>query len=118
MELTRTFYAETDLDDNSGEIRKQYHLQYYLLQKEIMLEGIGFCTYGIEIVLFERNGKENANPEYSKVYDAFCTRKDAEEVLDSLVRNKVTPVHLMEVLQDTVGVGDLVNRETSIQAIS
>ena len=83
-----------------------------------MLEGIGFCTYGIEIVLFERNGGEDANPEYSRVYDAFCTRKDAEEIMDRLVRNKVTPVHLMEVLQDTVGVGDLVNRETSIQAIS
>ena len=75
MELTRTFYAETDLDDNSGENSKRYHLQYYLLQKEIMLEGIGFCTYGIEIVLFERNGGEDANPEYSRVYDAVPSQK-------------------------------------------
>ena len=92
--------------------QRSFFLDYYIIEKEILIDGFTFHTYGLEIAKRTDSGDESA--EFRRVYDVFCTEKEAVESLNVLIRNAVTPVCLLEVLEDMIGVGDFVNEESSI----
>ena len=105
--LFKTVHVNSDSEVGNSE----FDLKYYVLEKEIRLEKLCIFTYGIEISKCSRD-KQNSR-EYRKVYDVFGTQKEAEEILEKLARNTVTPVSLLEVLENLIGTGDFVNEESS-----
>ena len=107
-----TSSGSVDLLHRFQELVKENHLE-----KEIKLDGFCVCTYGVEISKCMRGEDNVLHKEYRKVFDVFCTRKEAEEILEKLARNTVTPISLLDVLENLIGIGDLVNEETSFMAV-
>lgn len=113
----RSFYKSVCVSCESDMGRREFILDYFLLEKDIKIEGFSVNTYGIEIS--KREKKENSENyyEYRRVYDIFCTKAEALGALDTLVRNTVTPVSLLDVLEDMIGIGELVNEERLVRVV-
>lgn len=114
MKKRKTLYKSIQLL-GEGDSPAVHHLDYYVLEKEVEVDGFSINTYGIEISKRTCDGTEPVEVEYRRVYDIFCTYRETEEALEKLVRNAVTPVALLDVLHDMVGIGTLVNEEVSFR---
>lgn len=110
MTMEKVLYKSCSIDGVGLAGPFAFCLEYYILEKEAQIEGFSIVTYGVEID--ERDPATGEIVDYQAVYDVFCSRAEAEMVVERLARGEVTPATLMDVLQDTVGIGDLVNRET------
>ena len=97
--------------------RREFILDYYLLEKDVRIEGFSLNTYGIEISKREKTAPKQNYTEYRRVYDIFCTKEEAISALKKLCENTVTPVSLLDVLEDMIGVGELVNEERLVRVI-
>lgn len=113
----RKLFKTVHVNSESEIGNSEFDLEYYILEKEIKLDGFCVCTYGVEISKCMRGEDNVLHKEYRKVFDVFCTRKEAEEILEKLARNTVTPISLLDVLENLIGIGDLVNEETSFMAV-
>ena len=113
----RKLFQTVHVNSESEIGNSEFDLEYYLLEKEIQLDGFCVNTYGVEISKCSKDENKVLHKEYRKVFDVFCTQKDAEEVLEKLARNAVTPISLLDVLESMIGTGDLVNEETSFIAV-
>lgn len=113
----RKLYRTVHVNSESETGIANFNLEYYLLEKEIALDGFSVNTYGVEIVKTSKGEDNSVRREYRKVFDIFCTQKEAENVLDKLARNTVTPVCLLDVLENMIGTGDLINEEASFLAV-
>ena len=113
----RKLYKTVHVNSESEMGNSEFDLEYYVLEKEILLDGFSVNTYGVEITKRSRGEGNTLCKEYRKVFDIFCTQSEAEAVLEKLVRNTVTPVSLLDVLENMIGTGDLVNEETSFLAV-
>ncbi len=99
------------VEENSA---KLYELDYYLLEKEVNVDGFAINTFGVGVTKRTVEDGKTVDLEYRRVYDVFCSKRETLVMLDKLARGAVTPVSLLEVLQDVVGIGDLVNEEVCI----
>lgn len=113
----RKLYRTVCVNCESDAGHSEFNLEYYLLEKEILLDGFSVNTYGVEIVKCSKGKDNTICREYRKVFDIFCTQREAEDVLEKLARNTVTPVCLLDVLENMIGTGDLVNEEASFLAV-
>ncbi len=113
----RKLYKTVHVDRKSDAANYDFDLEYYILEKEIKLDSICVNTYGVEICKSKQDADGVTQKEYRKVFDVFCTQKETEEVLEKLARNTVTPINLLDVLENLIGTGDLINEETSFQAV-
>lgn len=77
-------YAERDYVDLEG---RAHRLDYYLLEEPGQP-----CRFGVAVL--DRGG------DHASVRDLTTRRERAEEVLELLARNLVTPVTLWDVVQD------------------
>ena len=115
--VSRNFYKSIHVHCESDLGRKEFILDYFLLEKDITVEGFSLNTYGIEISKREKLSTVQNFTEYRRVYDIFCTKEEAISALKKLCENTVTPVSLIDVLEDMIGVGELVNEERLVRAI-
>lgn len=115
--VSRDFYKSVNVKCESDVGKREFILDYFLLKKDINIEGFSVNTYGIEIAKREKMGKKECHFEYRRVYDIFCTEEEAVNTLELLVKNTVTPVSMLDILEDMIGVGELVNEERLIRAI-
>lgn len=113
----RKLYRTVSVNCESETGNANFNLEYYLLEKEIALDGFSVNTYGVEIVKSSKGEGNVVYREYRKVFDIFCSQKEAEKVLEKLANNTVTPVCLLDVLENLIGTGDLVNEEASFLAV-
>ncbi|MBQ4516622.1 MAG: hypothetical protein II978_07520 [Clostridia bacterium] len=113
----RKLYKTVSVNSEDNLASYDFDLEYYILEKEIQLDGICVNTYGVEICKCRKDADEVVHKEYRKVFDVFCTKKEAEEILEKLARNTVTPISLLDVLENLIGTGDLINEETSFVAV-
>lgn len=111
--LFKTVHVNSDSEAGNSE----FDLEYCLLEKEIVLDSFSVNTYGVEITKIYKNKDNTLCKEYRKVFDIFCTQSEAEAVLEKLARNTVTPVSLLDVLENMIGTGELVNEEASFLAV-
>ncbi|MBR5156684.1 MAG: hypothetical protein IKW59_02840 [Clostridia bacterium] len=109
----RKLYKTVSVNSKSDAANYDFDLEYYILEKEIKLDGICVNTYGVEICKSLKDSDGVVHKEYRKVFDVFCTEKETKEILEKLARNTVTPISLLEVLENLIGTGDLINEETS-----
>lgn len=72
-----------------------FKLSYSLTEAVIELEGEKYITYGIEI-----EKRSLSQVEKSKVENITIDRNKAEEILEIIKNNEVTPVHLYDVMEN------------------
>ena len=113
----RKLFRTVSVNSKDDAVNYDFDLEYYILEKEIHLDAIYVNTYGVEICKCQKDSDGVIHKEYRKVFDVFCTKKEAEEILEKLARNTVTPISLLDVLENLIGTGDLINEETSFAAV-
>ena len=113
----RKLYRTVNVKSLSEAGNREFDLEYYMLEKEIKLDDICVHTYGVEICKVCVDEDNVSHKEYRKVYDVFCTQGEAIEVIEKLARNTVTPISLLDVLENLIGTGDLINEEASFEAV-
>lgn len=72
-----------------------FKLIYSLTETEIELEGEKYITYGIEV-----EKQSLCELEKAVVNDITTDRKKAEEIIEKMKNNEVTPVHLYDVMEN------------------
>ena len=94
-----------------------FSLDYYLLQKEVTLEGRTFNRFGLEI--YKRAFRKDGTPyiEYRKIFDVFHTEAEAEQMLLQMARNSVTPISMKEILEDLLGNTEFTIEELYVEAV-
>lgn len=83
--------------EDTEEILEYYILNHGLNEKIFDVENSKLEMYGIEVV---KKGKDFE--EKSFVSDLTVDKKYAENILDAIIKNVVTPVHLYDVLENFV----------------
>ena len=110
--LVKTVNVATD---ETG--KETFFLDYYILEKEVQVEGICIRRFGLEI--YKRAHRPDGKPyaEYRKVFDLFGTEAEANEVLHLMARNTVTPISMKEILEDLLGVSDFSGELLLVEAM-
>ncbi len=105
------------IDVATEEAKQTFHLDYYLLEKEVHVEGITVSRFGLEI--YKRARRKDGTPyaEYRKIFDIFETEAEATEVLNLMARNTVTPISMKDILEDLLGNQDFTGEFLLVEAI-
>ena len=99
------------------EKERSFILEYFVLEKELYLEGISKNTYGVEVLKREKTAQGTLRIEYRKVFDVFCTEQEAYIVADILADNTVTPVSVHDVIEQFIGTEEIEYEEYEILAV-
>lgn len=77
-------------------------LEYYMIIEEISEEFSQLKSYGVKVnkTTYSPGGRKTA--EMKQINGIFYRRDDAEEFLDCIMRNTVTPVSLRDVTEDYI----------------
>jgi len=86
-------------DETEEGQNNSFELEYYLLESND-IEHNGESIYGFEII----KKKNNVKVENEKVRNFSYCRQNTRKVLQKLADNLVTPVELLFILDDMVGV--------------
>jgi hypothetical protein len=86
-------------DETEKEYSNQFELEYYLLESNDA-EHAGESTYGIEII----KKIDNVKVENEKVRNFSYSRQKTQKVLGRLAESIVTPVELLFILDDMIGI--------------
>ena len=97
----RKLIATTNVATDEGE--ETFSLDYYILEKEVSIEGITVSRFGLEIYKRAKRKNGTGYAEYRKIFDLFATEQEAEEVLRLMARNTVTPISMKDILEDLLG---------------
>lgn len=91
-------YGETEVEreDVIG-LQPSIRLKYVKIRNNL-LEEEG-CTYGIEIIKEEKS-TNGIDEEHEEIGALYRSEEKADEVLEILKRNKVTPIELRDVISD------------------
>ncbi len=99
------------------EKERSFTLEYYTLEKEIYLEGEAKNTYGVEVLKREKTNQGTLRIEYRKVFDIFCTEREARYVADVLADNTVTPTSVHDIIEQFIGTDEIEYEEYEIIAV-
>ena len=91
------FFGKTTVNGN-----EKIYLKYYLISEKISAEYCNLMSYGIKAektVLYDGGGK---TVETKQINNVFYRRADAEKFLKIILKNKVTPVSLRDVVEDYI----------------
>ncbi len=91
------FCGQTILND-----MHETELAYYIIPENISVDYCDLMCYGVKIkktTYFEGGGK---TVETKQINNVFYRRKDAEEFIDLIMRNSVTPTTLRDVVEDYI----------------
>lgn len=87
---------------NKVHMNKNTVLEYYLISEDISEDYSGLKSYGVKINKVSRFAGGGKTVDMKQINNIFCRKKDAEEFLDCIVRNLVTPISLRDVAEDYV----------------
>lgn len=113
----RKLYKTVNVNSECEGDKHEFVLDYYILLKEVQIEGYCVNTYGIEICKKSKRENNSSYFEYRKIFDLFCSESETMHVIDKLARNSVTPICMQEVLEDLIGTGDFVSEEYLVAAV-
>ena len=100
-----------------GDIKRNFILEYFTLEKEVCVEGAAHNTYGIEVLKRERTQLSTVRVEYRKVFDVFCTEEEAKNACHILADNTVTPVSVRDIVEQLIGTEEIENEEYEVMAV-
>ena len=77
-------------------------LEYYIIPRHISPINCGLESYGIRVVKTEREEGGGAVVESKEIDNVFYRKCDAEKFINLIKRNCVTPMTLMDVVEDYI----------------
>ena len=80
----------------------EMRIEYYLIPEKISQDYTDLMRYGVKIKmtsLFDGGGRAE---EIKQITNVFYRLSDAEDFIRLLIRNKVTPVSLRDVVEDYI----------------
>lgn len=83
------FLGRTELTDDSGQLRRY---EYYVTVDETEVNGVFCGNYGIRV--------EEQGGEAAAVRGITCSASRIDELAELILRNKVTPITLGDVIAD------------------
>ncbi len=84
---------------------KEINLEYYMLEVDgYSCEEQTQKVYGIQIVKTEVDKNNKIHTDTELVPDISPDKETVKAIIQKLIKNKVTPVSLHDVLEDTIGV--------------
>ena len=103
MESTRKFYGKTIIDSrDSDELDLGYQMElHYYKTKNSLVVSEQSKLYGIEVEKRERKG-EKIHIEKELMNNITNQEKNIEKVLTILLKNKVTPIGVPDVMQELI----------------
>ena len=95
MNYLKKFYGKTMLDNSDSEDIINYcELEYYQIENELSEK-----PYGIEII--KKNiENEKMKIESNVIYNIYKSEIDNNNLINKLIKNKVTPIALNDVVDD------------------
>lgn len=75
-----------------------FSLEYYLIKSEDLID----MDYGVEIIKRVRNNEKDIAVETDGCYTLTKDCDQAKEIVNILIKNKVTPVTLEYILEDLI----------------
>lgn len=104
MDINKSLVATTKLgcqECREFDCGREISLEYYLVESDRSERGNFFNNkYGIEIVKTELKNTEEISKESDTVKDLSINKKEVEELLEKLIRCRVTPIALKNILED------------------
>ncbi len=89
--------------ENAGElIDYKLTLKYYMITEPLCQKYSDMLRYGVKIKMLSEYPDGTKHEESKEIQDIFYRKKDAEEFLSTLLKNKVTPTHLREIVEDYI----------------
>ncbi|MGE5474220.1 MAG: DUF6514 family protein [Ignavibacteriales bacterium] len=80
---------------------REMNLEYYLIKSDASNQSNDNSNiYGIEVIKTEVNMSNSVITEVERVPNISSDKEGVIEILDKLVKNKVTPIALHDVLED------------------
>ncbi len=89
-----SLYGRTELLD--------MEMEYYIISEDISEKYSDLQSYGIKIVKTSCNEGGGKVSESKEIDNIFYRRDDVERFADVLIRNTVTPMSLMDVVEDYI----------------
>ena len=77
-------------------------MEYYIISEDISEKYSDLQSYGIKIVKTKCNEVGGKVSESKEIDNIFYRRDDVEKFADILIRNTVTPMSLMDVVEDYI----------------
>ncbi len=99
------------------EEKRNFILEYSILEKEIYIEGACAATYGIEVLKREKTDMGTMRVEYRKIFDIFCNEQEAIDAVNLLADNTVTPVSCHDIVEQLIGTGEIEREEYEVIAV-
>lgn len=99
------------------EEKRSFILEYSILEKEIYIEGASTNTYGIEVLKREKTDLGTLRVEYRKIFDIFCTEKEAIDAIHLMADNTVTPVSCHDIVEQLIGTDEIECEEYEVIAV-
>ncbi len=102
MEIIREFYGGTSIDSNDVEsiLRKgKVELKYYKIINNVVSKKNKNKKYGIEVVKKYVNNNI-VSEEKKEIFNCIEKEEVADRVLELLKVNKVSPINVVDILQD------------------
>ncbi len=96
---------------------RNFILEYSILEKEIYIEGASTNTYGIEVLKREKTDLGTLRVEYRKIFDIFCTEKEAIDAVNLMADNTVTPVSCHDIVEQLIGTDEIECEEYEVIAV-
>lgn len=77
-------------------------LDYYMIRESICDDYCNLMRYGVKIIKTTKSPGGGKTVELKQINNIFYREADADEFLKLIMRNKVTPVTLMDVVEDYI----------------
>lgn len=77
-------------------------LEYYMVTEPLCKEYSDLLRYGVKIKMIQVFPDGKTDEKSKEIRDIFYRKNDAEEFISLLIRNKVTPTHFREVVEDYI----------------
>lgn len=77
-------------------------LEYYMITEPLCEEYCDLLRYGAKIKMITQNGDSEPEEETSEIRDIFYRKSDAEEFMEVIMRNKVTPTGFHDIVKEYI----------------
>lgn len=113
----RTLVKKSAVSVEEGVALQEFTLEYYTLERETVVDGMGTHTYGIEVLKRSYPTEKTLRVEYRRIFDIFCSEREAIEAALILAANTVTPISVRDVIEQFIGTDEIDCEEYEIAAV-
>lgn len=99
--VTTTLYGKST--ETCGElIDYNLTLEYYIVTEPLCAQYTDLLRYGVKIKKIAEFSDGTSDEEAQEIRDIFYRPQDADKFMRLLMKNKVTPTHLREIVEEYI----------------